>query len=105
VVSLGTRLMFESGKAELASEEAQKHMAAIMALVQKDEEGRSYFNRVTIEGQHRRRPVRADPRSKTIGSFPRRATNITRFLVEGLGFEPAGFRPPAMPSGGRPQRI
>ncbi|MBI4396899.1 MAG: flagellar motor protein MotB [Elusimicrobia bacterium] len=89
VISLGDKLMFESGKAELASEEARQHIAAIMKLVQSDTSGRAYPNRVTVEGHTDNVPLRPGAAFATNWELSAaRATNIARFLVEELGFEP-----------------
>jgi flagellar motor protein MotB len=89
VISLGDTLMFESGKAELANAEAREHIRSIAELIQNDPDGHAYPNRVAIEGHTDNVPVRAGSEFESNWELSTaRATNITRFLVEGMNFEP-----------------
>ncbi|HOW28711.1 MAG TPA: flagellar motor protein MotB [Elusimicrobiota bacterium] len=88
VISLGDKLMFESGKAEI-NNQAMDIIKDIAKVFREDAEGRPYPNRVSVEGHTDNVRVRTDsPFATNWELSSARATNITRFLVEGLDFQP-----------------
>jgi flagellar motor protein MotB len=89
VIALADTLMFAPGQGELASDEARRHIAAIMKEVSADDQGRPYPNRVAVEGHTDNRPVRNNAQFASNWELSAaRATNVARFVIESVGFPP-----------------
>jgi chemotaxis protein MotB len=81
VISMREKLMFDSGKAEIYSK-AKKVISDIVKLMGNE------LNRVAIEGHTDNVPISTKEFPSNWELSTARATNVTRFLLEELNFQP-----------------
>ncbi|MBD3272157.1 MAG: OmpA family protein [Elusimicrobia bacterium] len=82
VISISSELMFESGKAELASEKSRNIITDLFTIFQE------YPNRVVIEGHTDNRPISTPVFPSNWELSTARATSLTRYLIEELKYDP-----------------
>lgn len=82
VVSISSKLMFKSGEAELASDEARKIIKDLFKIFTE------YPNRVIIEGHTDNRRIHTEIFPSNWELSTARATTLTRYIIEEMNFSP-----------------